>query len=94
MEEKDIICLKSDAFEALIDRLVLYLKETHQIQANNEKWIATEQAMKKLNITSKTTLQNLRDTGKIRYSQPMKKVVLYDAASIDEYLEKNARNTF
>lgn len=94
METKNIICLESDAFEALVDRVVLYLKESQQLENTKEKWITTEQAMKKLNITSKTTLQNLRDTGKIRYSQPMHKVVLYDSTSIDDYLEKNARNTF
>ena len=50
--------------------------------------------MKKLRITSKTTLQKLPDTGKIRFSQPEKKIILYDSDSINEYLYKHAHQTF
>jgi len=42
----------------------------------------------------KTTLQKLRDEGKIRFSQPEKKIILYDSLSIDSYLEKHVRETF
>ena len=50
--------------------------------------------MKRLNITSKTTLQKFRDEGKIRFSQPEKKIILYDTDSINDYLDKHAKNTF
>jgi hypothetical protein len=50
--------------------------------------------MQLLNIKSKTTLQKLRDEGKIRFSQPQKKIILYDRDSIDTYLQQHARNTF
>ncbi|MEM6767521.1 MAG: helix-turn-helix domain-containing protein [Bacteroidota bacterium] len=50
--------------------------------------------MEILTITSKTTLQKLRDEGKIRFSQPMKKLILYDRESILTYLEENAQETF
>ena len=50
--------------------------------------------MQKLRIASKTTLQKLRDEGKIRFSQPEKKLILYNIESIYGYLEKNARETF
>jgi hypothetical protein len=50
--------------------------------------------MTMLRITSKTTLQKLRDEGKIRFSQPEKKLILYDVDSIYEYLNKHARDTF
>jgi Asp-tRNA(Asn)/Glu-tRNA(Gln) amidotransferase C subunit len=50
--------------------------------------------MRKLRISSKTTLQKLRDEGKIRFSHPEKKIMLYDLDSIIEYLEKNAKETF
>ena len=36
------------------------------------KWIDGAEAMAILKITSKTTLQKLRDTGAIRFSQPKK----------------------
>jgi len=61
---------------------------------NAEKWINDEEAMTALNIKSKTTLQKLRDEGKIRFSQPQKKIILYDKSSIDEYLDKHAHETF
>jgi len=50
--------------------------------------------MKLLNIKSKSTLQQLRDNGRIRFSQPQKKIILYDTDSIHDYLEKNAKDTF
>ena len=58
------------------------------------KWIDAEEAMLLLNIKSTTTLQKLRDEGKIRFSQPQKKIILYDRDSINEYIEKYVRETF
>ena len=88
----EIICLEEKAFYALVEQVVERLKETHNEQ--KEKWVSDEQAMHILNIKSKTTLQKFRDEGKIRFSHPEKKIILYDRNSIEEYLEKNARNTF
>jgi hypothetical protein len=88
----EVICLEDAAFYAMIDQIVKRLNETHGIE--KEKWISDEQAMQILNIKSKTTLQKLRDEGKIRFSQPHKKIILYDRASLDEHLEKNVRETF
>lgn len=88
----EIICLEEAAFYALIEQVVARLKQVHG--EDKEKWISDEQAMQLLNIKSKTTLQKLRDEGKIRFSQPQKKIILYDRESIDNYLEQNARNTF
>ncbi|MBK7694832.1 MAG: hypothetical protein IPN15_08880 [Saprospiraceae bacterium] len=48
--------------------------------------------MLKLRVKSKTTLQKLRDEGKIRFSQPEKKIILYDLQSIYSYLDQNANN--
>jgi len=50
--------------------------------------------MEILGIKSKGTLQKLRDEGKIRFSQPEKKIILYDRESIDQYLEKHVKNIF
>lgn len=88
----EVICLEDAALYALIERVVERLKETHgEIR---EKWIPDEEAMRLLNIKSKTTLQKFRDEGKIRFSQPEKKVILYDRDSIDQFLEKHAKETF
>ena len=50
--------------------------------------------MFRLNIKSKTTLQELRDNGDIGFSQPRKKVILYDVDSIETFLEKHSRKPF
>jgi len=88
----EVICLEDRAFYALIDKVVERIKESQG--KTQDKWLSGEEAMKILRITSKTTLQKLRDEGKIRFSQPEKKIILYDADSIEEYLNKNTRKTF
>lgn len=92
MENQTVICLESPAFRKLVDTLVGYVKEKHLIK--EDAWITSDEAMRLLNISSKTTLQTLRDTGKIRYTHPMHKVLLYDRQSILNYLESHAKETF
>ena len=87
----EVICLEDAAFYKLVENVVLRLKDVHKEKI---QWIGDEEAMQLLNIKSRTTLQKLRDEGKIRFSQPQKKIILYDRNSIDIYLENNARNTF
>ena len=87
----NVICLEDQAFYTLIEEVVHRLEDKY---AKEDRWISGEEAMRMLRITSKTTLQKLRDEGKIRISQPEKKLLLYDRESILKYLEKNARNTF
>lgn len=87
-----VICLEEEAFYALIDRVVDRLKDKYEVK--EDKWISAEEAMKKLRITSKTTLQKFRDEGRIRFTQPDKKIILYDTDSINEYLEKHSKDTF
>ena len=84
--------LEDDAFFSLVEQVFERLKSKEKTK--EDKWISPEEAMQKLRITSKTTLQKLRDEGKIRYSQPEKKLILYDLKSIYEYLEKHAKETF
>lgn len=88
----EVICLQDDAFYALVDEVVGRIKRENNIK--EDKWINGDEAMRLLNIKSKTSLQNLRDEGKIRFSQPQKKVILYDRDSINTYLESNAHETF
>lgn len=88
----EVICLQEQAFYELIEQVVKRVKEKNGIR--EDKWISPEEAMLKLRISSKTTLQKLRDEGKIRFSQPEKKLILYDVDSLYQYLEKNAKETF
>ncbi len=88
----EVICLQDEAFYALMEEVVQRIKDQQGIK--EDKWISPEEAMQKLRITSKTTLQKLRDRGVIRFSHPEKKLILYDIDSIYSYLEKHANETF
>lgn len=88
----EVICIDDKAFYALVETVVARLKKDSD--QKEDKWISDAEAMRCLNVSSKTTLQKLRDEGKIRFSQPLKKVILYDRDSIIQYLEKHAKNTF
>ena len=88
----EVICLQDEAFYSLIEQVVSRMKEKQAIKS--DKWLTGEQVMKLLNVASKTTLQKLRDEGKIRFSQPEKKIILYDADSVNNYLGKHVKETF
>ncbi|OOQ57511.1 hypothetical protein BC343_14975 [Mucilaginibacter pedocola] len=81
----EIICMESAAFFELIKEVIERFKLTQS--PKEDKWISGMEAMKMLRIKSKATLQKMRDEGHIRYSQPEKKIILYDVDSIHEYLE-------
>jgi Helix-turn-helix domain len=88
----NVICLQEEAFYELVEQVVQRIKDAQGVK--EDKWISAEEAMHKLRITSKTTLQKFRDEGKIRFSQPHKKLILYDVDSINIFLEKNVREIF
>lgn len=88
----EVICMEDEAFYELIERVVNRVKEKNGVK--EDKWISPEEAMQKLRITSKTTLQKLRDEGKIRFSQPEKKHIVYDIDSINGYFDKHSKEKF
>ena len=88
----NVIAMEEEAFYTLIDQVMIRLDKKKG--ATPEKWISCDEAMQKLRIKSKTTLQKYRDQGKIRYSQLDKKHILYDLDSINSFLALNARETF
>lgn len=88
----EVICLEDAAFYTLVDKVVHRLKEQNNIK--QDKWIDDIEVMRMLRVKSKTTLQKLRDTGAIRFTQPEKKIILYDIDSVNAYLEKHAKDTF
>lgn len=87
----EVICLEEEAFFELIDRVVERLSGVSQ---EAPKWVNQDEAMRLLNIKSPTTLQEYRNNGEIRFTQPRKRVILYDRGSINEFLEKHAKDTF
>lgn len=88
----EVICLEEKSFYSLIEQVVERLSKKHNVPV--DRWIDGEEAMRKLRIKSLTTLQKIRDNGEIEYSQPSKKIILYDTLSIDEYIEKNVQSKF
>lgn len=87
-----VICIESEAYYTLIQEVYTRLKAT--TDKPQSKWLTPSQALQLLNLKSKTSLLNLRQNGKIRYSQPQTKIILYDRDSIEEYLNAHAQNTF
>lgn len=88
----EVICLQDEALEYLIVEVADRIKEKRSIK--EDRWVSPERAMEILNIKSKTTLQKMRDEGSITYTQPQKKIILYDYFSIMEYLDKSSKKSF
>ena len=87
-----VILIEEEAFYELIEQVIDRLGS--KLKQKESKWLTPEEAMKELGIKSTTTLQRYCDEGKIRFSQPSKKIILYDPASIQEFLESKAHDTF
>ena len=87
-----VICIESEAFYALIDKLVDRVKKEHVIE--HDKWISKQEVKQMLRISSDTTLQKLPDEGKIRFSQQERKMIVYDRDSVLLFLEQNAKESF
>ncbi|WP_297336403.1 DNA-binding protein [Algoriphagus sp.] len=63
--------------------MVNRIKETQGIQEDN--WISTNAAMRKLGISGRSTLQKWRLEGRIRFTQPEKRIILDDKDSIQVF---------
>lgn len=87
-----VVCLQEEAFYTLFDKVVEHVEQNRKDIPR--KWIDGDEAMSILNISSKTTLQKLRDEGKIRFSKPQPRIILYDRDSINDYIESKAHETF
>lgn len=87
----EVICLESQAFYKLVKEVVDRIKVEQNI--TEDPWITGEEVQKLLNVKSKTTLQKYRDEGKIKFTQPSKKVILYERASVMKFLQKHSHET-
>ena len=89
----NVICIEEKAFYTLLDGVIRYV-ESKMKQDTPDKWMNKKEAMQVLRIKSATTLQKLRDEGKIRFSQPEKKHIVYDRDSINKYFETHVLEPF
>ena len=87
-----VILIEENVFFELLERAVKRLQDKRK--SAEKQWLTPEEDMKALGIKSSTTLQRYRDEGKIRFSQPSPRIILYDPKSIAEFLERKAHNTF
>ena len=85
----EIEIITKEDLQQFKNELLSELKETlgtHQGQV--KEWLDTKEVMELLGIKSKTTLQKLRDTFQIKFSQNGK-IIKYSRPSIIEFLERN-----
>ena len=93
LTKKETISIESSAFYELLRLTLDHIDKEYGL--NKERlWVGTDDAMALLGIKSKTTLLQLRAEGKIKYSQPQHKIILYNRQSILEYIERHAKETF
>ena len=63
-------------------------------QKEEKIWIDEPEAMELLGIKSKSEMWKMRSQGKIRFSQPSRKIIKYDRPSILKFLEDNVKDKF
>ncbi len=83
--------ISENDLNVLVERVVSRMQKTPHMQ---QKWLTPQEAMKRLNLKSKTSLYYLRVRGEITYTQIRKRVILYSAASIDDFLTRNVKSSF
>lgn len=87
----EIIIFEEEAYWKHINEVLQRLKDS---QKEEKKWINEAEAMELLGVRSKSEMWKMRTTGKIRYSQPSRKIIRYDKQSILKYLDDHAKNEF
>lgn len=87
----EIIIFEKEAYWKHINEILKRLKDS---QKEEKKWINEAEAMEILGVRSKSEMWKMRTKGKIRYSQPSRKIIKYDKQSILKYLNDHAKNEF
>lgn len=87
----EIIIFETTAYWKHIEEVVNRVKKSLK---EDKKWINEAEAMELLGVRSKSEMWKLRTTGKIRFSQPSRKIIRYDQQSILKYLDDHAKNEF
>ena len=82
------ICLDPEFLVKSIEANIDHTCPSYQGK-RKDVWIDDDEAMSILRISSKTTLQKLRDTDQIEFSKVTTKIILYNRESIEQLLEKN-----
>jgi hypothetical protein len=84
-----VICLESDAFQALVKEAAGLLKE--EVLGGLDPWLDEKEAMELMKIKSRTTLKKYREEGKIDYRRLSAKQIIYRRTSVLEFIENSPK---
>ena len=90
-EQKKLIIIQDEDY--LIDKIVKRLLEELHLPTKKE-WVTENVAMAILGVKSKSYMWSLRTKGKLTYSKPSRKILLYSVKSINELIESNIKKIF
>ncbi len=88
LRRDNLICLDERAFYAVFHELVEKVKFANE--QKEDPWVGTDEAMRLLRITSKTTLKKFCNNGDIRVSRLTDKHLLYYRESILSFIEQRS----
>lgn len=86
----EIIVFEKESFNKLIDELTIRIIKNVERNYKEKVWIDEKQAKTLLGINGRSTLQKLRDSLKIEFSQ-FGRIIRYHRPSILNFLERNRR---
>lgn len=89
--KSSLILMDEEAFYQAIQKLFQQFKAE---QKEGDIYLSESETMKMLKITSKTTLWNYRNSGKLPYYQINKRVILYLKSEVEEFIKQHKVNTF
>lgn len=93
MGVKDIITIKGNLdLERLANRLaeLIMAKQADK----NPTWITEHEVMAITGLKSKGQIMKIRQQGLVKYTQPYKRVIMYDKQSVLDFLNKHVRQPF
>lgn len=90
--ENQSILLDPLQLEMLAD--ILYTRIEKRLSAYQDKWLDLSQVKALLRVSSSSTIQDLRDSGQLRFSKINSRTILYDRDSVLEYIERHIKEKF
>lgn len=92
MEQRQIIFIDDSQLELLAEMIVARIGKHGNLQP--DKWMDIEDVMMTLRIKSRSTIQDLRNRGELRFCKINSKTILYDRSSVNEYIQKHIKEKF
>ncbi len=86
MKNNELIIIENQAYFALLGETFEYIER--KLTPPEPVWVTPEKAMEMINCGT-STLQKLRNEGRIVYSQISSKIILYKYESLLEFLESH-----